>query len=257
MYEKPYVATRKLIVKEHDVTEDVLSLNARHTKETFDSNPVTAKIGGGAAGGTTGDENAMLFPNNAFEYHILGTQTITAPSLVAGGLNIGMDQTDNDGVEIGQGITARSTGAFVVGTDAFYLKATVTIATVAGTDDFAVGFRKAEAYQANVDDYDEMAALNVIAGDIKIETILNNGDTTTTDTTDDLADATEVELGVFVDINGAVTYTIDGVAPTVTAAFSFDATEVVVPFLYMLQANAAQTGVVALSDWECGLQSAL
>ena len=46
------------------------------------------------------------------------------------------------------------------------------IADVSDTDDCAFGFRKVEAYQANIDDYDEMAALNVISGDIKIETIL-------------------------------------------------------------------------------------
>ena len=44
---------------------------------------------------------------------------------------------------------------------------------------------------------------------------------------------------VLVDAAGAVTYTIDGVAPTVTAAFSFDATDVVVPFIRHLFTTVA------------------
>ena len=45
---------------------------------------------------------------------------------------------------------------------------------------------------------------------------------------------------------GAVTYQIDGAAPSTTAAFSFDAGEVVTPFLSFLQASGAQTGALVL-----------
>lgn len=227
------------------------------TREDFESQPIVSKaLGiGGAPTGTAGDENLMMFEDNIFEYHIIGTQTIVAPVHTAAGLNIGMDQTDNDGVEITQGITSRSRAAFVVGTDgSFYAKCQFSIATVAGTDDCVFGFRKAEAYQAGPDAYDEWAGLNVIAGDIKIETELNAGGTDTTDTTDDWADGETHTLEVYVSAAGVVTFKIDGAAPTVTAAYTFDDGEVVVPFLLMIQANAAQTGVVALKYWECGLQ---
>jgi len=223
--------------------------------EEFESNPVTAKVAGGAASGTGGHQNAMLFEDNAFEYSPKGTQTITAPSLAAGGLDVGMDQADNDGVEITNGITARSRAAFVVGTSpAFYAKAKFKIPDVSGTDDFAFGFRKAEAYQGNLDDYDEMACLNVISGNINIETILNGDTTDTTDTTDDWADNEEHTLEVYVSAAGVVTYKINGAAPTVPAAFTFDADEVVVPFFFMLHATAAQAGSVLLESWEVGLQ---
>ena len=121
---------------------------------------------------------------------------------------------------------------------------------MAGTDDCAFGFRKAEAYQTNLDDYDEMAVLNVISGNITIETILNAGSTTSTDTTDNWADAATHELKVMVAADGTVTYAIDGADPTVTAAFSFDAGEVVIPFMFFLQANASQTGAVNLVEFE-------
>jgi len=229
-------------------------LDRRFTLEEFETNPVTAKIAGGAATGTAGDENVMAFEDNIFEYHILGTQTILAPSLAALGLNIAMDVANaDDGVEISQGITARSRSAFVIGTDAFYFKATFYLTDVTGTDDCAVGFRTAEAYQAAIDDYNNMAALNVISGNITIETIDDNAGTTTTDTTDDWADLASHTLEVYVNVDGIVTYQIDGAAPTTTAAFTWDDGDTVVPFFYFIQA-ADFAEATYLTSWECGLQ---
>jgi hypothetical protein len=228
------------------------SLGSDYTFEDF-SNILAAQVkGGGAATGTTGDENVLIAGINIFEYHILGTQTITSPAQHANGLNIGMDQTENDGVEIGQGIAATAKHAFTVGTsDPFFVRAKFSIADVSGTDDCAIGFRKAEAYQANIDDYDEMAALNVISGNITIETILNNNATVSTDTTEDWADTETHELEVRVDGSGNVTYLVDGVAPGTVAAFEFDTAEVVVPFMYFLH-DAHVAGEVVIKEWECG-----
>lgn len=256
-------AVRDIIENTGDVFPDdgfrQNSYDRDYTFEEFEASPATSKIAGGYAGGSTGDENVMKFESNIFEYHILGAgQTITAPSISATGLNVGMDQGNDEGIEVSQGITARSRSAFTVGTSApFFFKLRFTIPVVAGTDDCAMGFRKAEAYRGNIDDYDEMAALNVISGNITIETILNNDTTATQDTGDDWADAETHNLEVMVAATGAVTYKIDGVAPTVPATFSFDADEVVVPFFYFLHANASQAGAITLVSWECGLQSAM
>ena len=227
------------------------------TYETFNNPPLaaTAASGGGAATGATGDENLLSVGINTFHYHILGTQTILSPVQNASGLDIGMDQTADDGVEITQGVTSASKHAYTVGTDAaFYFKVKLNIADVSGTDDCAVGFRKAEAYQANIDDYDEMACLNVIAGDINIETILNGGATDTTDTTEDVTDGTDVTLTVYVSGNGVVTFEVDNKAPTTTATFTFDDGEVVIPFLYFLN-DTDLAGAVVVKEWECGLVS--
>jgi len=222
------------------------------TVEYFTVNPVTAGIAGGAATGAAGDENVMIFGKNVFEYHILGTQTILAPVIDANGLVADLDDTADDGVEIGQGITARSPSAFTVGTDAFYLKVNFIIEDVDGTDDCAVGFRGDEAYQAAIDDYNDMAALNVISGAIYIETIDDNGSTTSTDTTDTWADGETHTLAVFVSAAGAVTYQIDGAAPTATAAHSIDSGDVVVPFFYFL--NDTNISDLTIVSWECGIQ---
>lgn len=223
--------------------------------EFFNTEPLCVKkLGAGAATGTAGDENLCMLNDSIFEYHILGTQTIVAPSLGTYGLNISMDAADNDGAEFCLGINARNRGVFTVGTSpAFFARMKFRITDVSDTDDCAFGFRKVEAYQANIDDYDEMAALNVISGNINIETILNGGATTTTDTTDDWADTATHELAVYVSAAGVVTYKIDGLPPSTTAAFTFDDAEVVVPFFYFLHA-ASSTAGIELIEFECGLQ---
>lgn len=224
--------------------------------ETFQSNAAVSKVGGGASGGTAGNVNAFVLPTTAFEYGILGTQTITAPVISASGLDMGsMDQTANDGLELNHGVLATQIPAFTIGTDtAFFLRARFSIADVSGTDDCAVGFRKCEANQANIDDYADMAVLNVISGDIKIETIVGGAATVTTDTTQNWADTETHELVISVDAAGAVTYTIDGVAPTVTAAYSFTNGLTVMPFFYFLQ-DTDIAGAVPLMQWECGFQT--
>lgn len=228
--------------------------------ENWENNPIAAKVGGGASSGTAGDTNVLQSRFNSFEYNIKGTQTITAPSIVSvsqgvSGLNIGMDQTDNDGVELTNGILSSSPVAFKVGTDrAFFFRVRFSIAVVAGTDDCAVGFRECEAYQANVDDYTDAAMLNVISGNIFIETILNNAATVSTDTTNNWANAETHTLEVLVDALGVVTYKIDGVAPLVTAAYTFTSGLFVVPYMFFLN-TASLAGQVNILEWECGYQS--
>lgn len=228
--------------------------------ENWQQNPVVSKVGGGASSGVSGDTNVMQTRFNTFEYNIKGTQTITAPSIASvsagvSALNIGMDQTDNDGVEICPGIVSANPQAFLVGTDrAFFFRVRFSIADVSGTDDMAIGFREAEAYQANIDDYTDMAVLNVISGDIYIETILANAATVSTDTTQNWADGETHELKVLVSAAGVVTYQIDGAAPTVTAAYTFTSGLYVVPFIFFLHA-ADVAGAVNILEYECGFQS--
>lgn len=226
----------------------------RYTYEKFQVDPVCSKKAGGACAGATGEEDVLCLGHNVFEQHILGAgQTILAPSLVATGLLVSLDQTDNEGAEYTQGILARSKQAMVIGTDEFYFKCKLSIADVSGADEVAVGFRKAEAYQANIDDYADMAVLNVIGGAIKIETMVGAAGTVTTDTTDAWADAAIKTLEVYVRRDGVVTYKIDGAAPTVVAAYTFTDALTVVPFFHLLHATTTP-GDVILQEWECGLQ---
>ena len=229
----------------------------QYSFENFVQNPNVSQVGGGASSGTTGATNVMQFPYTALEYNIKGTQTITAPVIasVAEGvsaLNNEMDQTDNDGVEICPGILNSNPNAYKIASAApFFFRCRVSLATVTNTDDCAFGFRLAEAYQANIDDYNDMAVLNVITGDIKIETILNGAATVTTDTTDNFTNGQVKDLKVMVDASGAVTYQIDGQPPIVTAAYTFRSGIYVVPFHFFLHSASAAVGI-RLLEWECG-----
>ena len=177
-------------------------------------------------------------------------QAINRPAPTSTGINYAGDQTNNDGVELVYSCTTtkgrEGVDRFTVGRQAFSAEMEFSIATVAGTDVGNFGFRKVEALNADVHAYDEMAGLFPISGDIKIQTVINNAATVTTDTTENWADGEVHSLKVIVAKSGAVTYEIDGHAPATTAAFSFDAGEVVTPFFHFLQASSSQTGALGL-----------
>lgn len=252
--------TRAIVLESAGAEDDLASVlligpeyaDTRNLYENFKVNPVTALKGGGAAGGTATNVNVMSLGKNMFEYHIIGTQTITAPTLTTGGLLAGLDDANGDGVEYTNGITADSPVAFTVGTDACFFRCKFSVADVSGAGECAVGFRTVEAYQAAIDDYNNMAVLNMQGGAINIETIDDNAATTTTDTTNTWADGETHTFEVRVSAARAVTYLIDGAAPTVTAAFTWDANDVIVPFFHMK--NTTDTaGNIILKEWEVGL----
>lgn len=223
------------------------------TAEPFVVCPCSAGKSGSAATGSTGDENVMVLNGNTFEYHILGTQTILSPQAAATGLDVAMDQTDDDGVEITRGILTNSPEVFTVGTSpAFFARCKFSIGDVTGTDDCAFGFRTMAAYQADIGSYNDMAVLNVISGDIYTETLLATV-AVSTDTTDNWADGATHTLEVKVSSAGVVTYLVDGAAPTTTVAFTFTAGIVLIPFFYMLN-DAHLVDTCVLQQWTVGYQ---
>ena len=240
------------------LTLTAADLTDRHQYFKFRVQP-TAMLKGAAGAvpaGTTGAVNLLTFPGGQLEQHILGAgQTLIVPTIAADGLLVSLDLTNNEGAEYCGGITARSPSAFVVGTDpAFFFRVRLKIADVSGTDLCAVGFRKQSAYGA-FDDYTDLAALNVVSGDIKLSTILNNAATVTTDTTLNWADGETKELRVDVSAAGVVTYKVDGVAPPTVATLTLDAGDVLTPMFHFLH-DATTPGAIHLDYWECGLGSA-
>lgn len=242
--------------REKKLLESAVDTVRKNTKDNFSSAPLIA-ASTGAAGSTS--ENAVnVIRTDAASYELTNkVGTCPIPTWTVLGLNIGACvDTNNDSVELTQGDTSRSRSAFTVGTDpAFYFEADIYITDVSGTDAFLVGFRKAEACQDNaVDDYDEMAAFNVSSGNIKFSTIINGATTVTTDSTDDWADLSAKTLRVEVARDGKVSYFVNGSTPTVLPAqFTFDAGEVVVPFISIL-ADSDLPEATYLRQWNCGLK---
>ena len=211
----------------------------------------------GIPGGSAGDENIIFCGSGNFlEYHILGTQTLMAPDWADPGLDLSMDDTDDDGVEICSGIGAATPVKFTVGTDgAFFCRCKFYIETVLGTDDCAFGFRIRAAYQGNIDDYTDMAVFNIQDGVVNTQTAINNAIVTTTDTTlADWADGETHIVEVRVSALGVVTYLYDGAEPTTVAAFTFDTGDSVVPFFFLLNDDTTYDAVI-IYEWEAGYQA--
>lgn len=213
---------------------------------------LTVAAGYGNPTGSTGDANYAHFKRLSAQYHVKGTQTLLGPLMdVDKGLDISQDQTDNDGVEylFGAHLGISNPFRYVAGTSKpKFVRLKFTIADVSGTDDCALGWRKVEAFQANIDDYDEAAFLNVIAGAIKREVILNGAATVTTTLTPTWADGATHELEVRM-IGRKAYFFVDGAEAG--APFTFDDAEVLVPFFFFLQATTSP-GKVWWTELEIG-----
>ena len=242
------------------VTSFKLSVARRtglYVYERTDHQPsLSAPNGYGDPTGTTGDINRALFRHGLYtQYHVKGAgQTLLGPLLdVTNGLDISQDQTDDEGVEHVFGVLG-AISPFVFTTPAYgFIEVEFNIADVTGTDDCAVGFRKMESFQAAIDNYDEAAFVNVILGDIKVETILNNAATVTTDSGDNWTDGQTKTVRVNL-AGRRVTYHVDGTPVPGIPEFNFDTGEVVVPFFYFLQATTTP-GKIYWKHVEVGLST--
>ena len=197
---------------------------------------------------------------HGYEYYCAaGTAAVVAPYQSADGLEL-KPQITAGAVELTMGTTALSRAAHVVGsllaTDdkELYLQAKIKIDDISDVTEMWVGWRKAEAYQADPEDYDELCAFNVgkdADGQVEIHTILNNATTSETDTTEtDIANGGEHTFEIRVKNNGQCSFLFDGAAPTVTAAFTFDSGEVILPFVH-LDTETGDPGV-SISEWKVG-----
>lgn len=233
---------------------------------TFTSYLSTA-AGYGNPTGVTGDLNYWNMPLNLgggllSEYHIKGTQTILAPRYDAtgNGPDIGLDQTNGDGLEIlyGGDASGRGKHVFTVGTDAaFFAKASFTVAVVAGANPFLFGLRKVQAAQVAYTSYTDYALIGWVTSAtpalIQTATRLASGTAVITSTTQTKANATQITLEVRVDQFGVTTFILDGAFPTVTQSFTFAAATQVEPILFFNQ-TATLTGALTHQHFSCGYQ---
>lgn len=214
--------------------------------------------------GTANEINFFNMPSgNRFVEIILGGNN-TGADMDAGSLDLTGDAANGEGLELLWGGIYDADGApFIIGeSPAFYTCATITAADWSGIGELHVGFRRFEDTAA-FDDFLDAAGIGVFGGastygDIKIETIDDNGATTTTDTGDNITDAVAGRYCTYVSAAGVVTYTVKigsqaARAPTTTAAFTFDDGDPVIPHIYYLQ-SADLAGEIDLTEWEAGYQ---
>ena len=211
--------------------------------------------------GAAGEEMGFHSGRAAYEMHIAAAATpaVIAPFQSAQGLEL-KPVAAADALEITNGTTALSPQAYVVGsfngagTKEIFFKTEIDFGDISDISELAVGWRKAEDYQAAVDSYDEMAAFNMggqADGRLDIETIINNAATVTTDTTvTDIVDDGVHTFEIRVTNGGVVSFLYDNATPTITKAFTFDAGEVIIPFLFL----DTETGdpAVSVTYWKVG-----
>lgn len=209
--------------------------------------------------GAAGEKIGIHSGRHAYEYYCAaGTAAVVAPYQSADGLEL-KPQITAGAVELTCGTTALSKGAHVVGSfldpdKELYYKVKCKIDDISDVTELWIGLRKAEAYQADPESYDELVAFNIgkdADGQVEIHTILNNATTVETDTTEtDIVDGGEHTFEIRVKNNGVVTFLYDGAEPTVTKAFTFDSGEVILPFIH-LDTEAGDPGV-SISEFKVG-----
>lgn len=236
----------------------------RYVHDFFRARPLATAVAGGAATGSTGDINKLNCYNPwnvPYEYAILGAgQTIIIPVPAATGLDVALDNTADEGLQMIFGGdmlgTARGRLGYTIGTDpAFFAKLKLTLADASGTDEMYFGFRKAEAFTATVANYTDYASFAVLtkatAALVQTATNLNSGGQSAKSTTQTFADAVQVSFEVRVDAGGVVKFLLDGAPPTVTQSFTFDTGDVVFPYFHFLH-SADVSDTVILNELEVG-----
>jgi hypothetical protein len=219
---------------------------------------------GAAYSGATGVVNHLYSPGGkVYCVASLGAGQTLAPAIVASGLDIGGDQTDDEGWEIWSHFAGASGKPFIIGkSPAFYFLCKLQIGLGLGLDHLMVGLRRAGPHLATHTDIQDYATFGLsTAADpmaVKLLTGLNGTDTNT-DTTQTVAGATAVQFKILVSAAGVVTFQHDIAlpgtlaAPTATVGLTLDNGDPVIPFARFLN-NATFAENVIIHKWEAGFQ---
>lgn len=230
----------------------------------FGAAPVCSAAAGTAAVATSSNTNNLIFNDgNAFEIFNQTNVGQPAPTLsnnpVGSGLSFAaVINAGSLGIEMTNGHQANcKTNRTCNSSPAFFLKATFIITTDNLVNQLFIGFRKQQSYTATLTSYTDYATIGISGTNspakIQIQTQTGSGGQTTTNTTNTWASGATHTLGVFVDASGNVTYTIDGSAPTATAAFQFASGKNVIPFMWYVT-PAGGSAEVDITSWIFGNQ---
>jgi len=208
--------------------------------------------------------NCIRTPQSTLYCTNIATQTLLCPTNAATGLDIAGDQTASDGFEINFQEPGQTDARFLftIGSEpvGFFMEALVTVADVSGAAELLFGFRKNATVEAARATYTDYALIGLIRSDIEIATDLDNAGETLTDTTMDASDTIQCKFRIEVDSDGNVTYKVANTAalvasgaitPTVSADYTFNSGDVVVPCIRLIQ-HADLTGTCVINSLEIG-----
>lgn len=226
--------------------------------DNFKFQPLSSKVGGGAATGVAGDNNVLGTVLNLWQWNVIGTQTILAPINDVFGLNLAsQDATSGDGIELTLGQDVNNPASYIVGqSNAISFEMEFKVQDVSGCNPLIIGLRKVQAFDATLSNYTDFVAIGIVgtAGDFQIETQKTTGGVITTDTTQNAVDGAIFRLKINVSSTGVVTYQINSQAPTVVAAYTFTNGLQIMPFIRFVQA-ADLTTQASTDFFSIGTQS--
>jgi len=203
-----------------------------------DNAAVSQGLGTALPSGVAQAENVVSFGNGfSAHYSPIATSTKLALTSTNDGLELILDATASEGVELSAPTWDNSQKQFVAGKNNFSLYAKIKIDDVSGLNPLWIGFRKKAAYTATFADYTDYAVVGLgnATGDIYTSIELNAGGATSTDTTLNWADGETHELEVRVAASGAVTFFVDGYQVNKSTSFTFDSGDSIIPVIYALQ----------------------
>ena len=249
-------------------------IDRRYMYEDFTTGPwLSASTPLSGAAVSTTSERLVGSAFNQFRISPLGvTQTLLAPFKATEiGWDVAHDLTENDGWEMipAGALSTDCPHVYKVGTEAFFGRWKFTPADASGSEMLAVGFRKQAAFGTTIadpptlGDYTDYATIGLRGtanpNTIKIASELNNSGESLTDTTMTWADAATKILTVKVSLTGVVTYEVEVVgtsasaAPTQTATLTLDTGDIMIPFVRHVF-GATTPGSILIKEWECGVQ---
>lgn len=210
---------------------------------------------------TDATTNVVTTPKTVLYATNINAQTLLAPVSSATGLEIGGDQTAGDGFEIGLNYPGNTDAKFnfKAGSEpvGFFVQAEITVADVSGAAELLLGFRKSAAHANARATYTDYALMGLIGTDIKMVSKLNDATEVVVDSTQNGTDTEKLTLRVEVGSDRKVRYSVAPTAasaianPTVTTEYTFDADDVIVPTLRLIQ-HADLTGSVVVNSLKCG-----
>jgi hypothetical protein len=220
----------------------------------------------GIATGAATEVDQLLFPDGLLYLYYneqVGGPAIPSFTVTADGINVQQDAADNDDTQFYAPGQVGERQMYTGQTDAFYVKGTFTITTVAGIDPLCIGIKTPQA-NADIDAFadvgtayggagEEVVAFCVTAGDIEMITNVAAAGSVPTDTTDDWSDGETHTLEIDVSAAGVVSYKLDGAAPTASPVAPLTITADTF-FPFFLQAQTVTTSAAYVSLFESGLQ---
>lgn len=205
-----------------------------------------------------GDVNYVVASEGIqFEYREEQTKTTSSMIFASGSIDISADNTiDNEGVEIYLGASQNTTTGYLVAqTDQLCFAVNATVALIAGTDQFTVGWRANVAYDAaanylNYTDY-AIIGINNVDGSIFAEMDSTTGAAQTDDTTTDWANAETKTLKVCISGDGETHHYLDGsLIAEANVVDAIDSSIIMNPFITYLQAGGAVDAAIRINWWE-------